>query len=223
MVSNTEIQAEATGADDEIRMILLSTTGTGKSSVGNTILSRKLFEAKMAPVRVTTKCASGARIFENKRQFIVDTLGFLDYSIKEADIQQEVAKSYQLTAVPGPHVYLLMVEPGRMLAIVHETTDYFRKIFGPKAIDHTIVIFTHGDELEEEETTLDDYLLQFKSDSPIRKLLQQCDQRYLSFNNKGKDAQKNEAVRNLLKRIEDMMSKNPDKVYIKDVFEAVAK
>ncbi|CAF3856340.1 unnamed protein product [Rotaria sp. Silwood1] len=102
MVSNTEIQAEATGADDEIRMILLSTTGTGKSSVGNTILSRKLFEAKMAPVRVTTKCASGARIFENKRQFIVDTLGFLDYSIKEADIQQEVAKSYQLTAVPGP-------------------------------------------------------------------------------------------------------------------------
>ncbi|CAF3963086.1 unnamed protein product, partial [Rotaria sordida] len=90
MASTTQITAQATGANNEIRMILLGKTGTGKSSVGNTILGAKLFEAKLNPNGVTKQCGSGTRDFEKKRLFIVDTPGFLDPNITEAAIQEEV-------------------------------------------------------------------------------------------------------------------------------------
>ncbi|CAF0889208.1 unnamed protein product [Rotaria sp. Silwood1] len=223
MASSSQIHAEATGTDNEIRMVLLGRTGTGKSSVGNTILGGKFFVAKKAPVGVTTQCASGARDFENKRLFIVDTPGFLDPNIEDEVIQQEVGKSYQLTATPGPHVFLLVLEPARMTDQEAVATDYLSKIFGPKAVHHTIIIFTHGDVLEEEENTLDGYLSQLPTNAPLRKLLEQCGRRYLCFNNKGTEQEKNEAVRSLFERITAMMSNNHDKVYTTDTFVALAK
>ncbi|CAF2541871.1 unnamed protein product [Rotaria sp. Silwood2] len=219
MASTSQIQAEATGADNEIRMILLGRTGT----VGNTILGGKFFQAKKAPIGVTTQCGSGARNFENKRLFIVDTPGFLDPNVADAVIQHEVGKSYQLTAFPGPHVFLLVLEPTRMLPQEAVAVEYLSKIFGPSAINHTIIIFTGGDQFEDEETTLDNYLSQLPKDAPLKKLLQQCSQRYLCFNNKGTEQQKSEAVRNLLERIADMMSKNHGKEYTTDIFAALAK
>ncbi|CAF0861701.1 unnamed protein product [Rotaria sordida] len=93
MASTTQIKAQATGVDNEIRMILLGKTGAGKSSVGNTILGAKLFEAKLNPNGVTKQCGSATRDFEQKRLFVVDTPGFLDPTITEAAIQEEVALS----------------------------------------------------------------------------------------------------------------------------------
>ncbi|CAF5050914.1 unnamed protein product, partial [Rotaria socialis] len=87
------------------------------------------------------KCAS--RDFDNKKLFVVDTPGFLDPRIRRDDIQEEVAKAYQVTALPGPHAFLLIVEPKRFLSEDAEAINYLSDIFGPDAIKNTIIIFTN--------------------------------------------------------------------------------
>ncbi|CAF3470076.1 unnamed protein product [Rotaria socialis] len=162
-----------------------------KISVGNIILDEKYLKSGKSPIGVTTKCAYGARDFEQKRLFLVDTPEFLDPNIENKAIQ-------------------------------HEFADCLSEIFGQTAINHTIIIFTHGDEFEDEEITLDIYLSQLPQTHRLDQLLKRCDQRYLCFNSKVKE-QKDETIKQLLRMITDMTSKNSDKVYITDIFAAVAK
>ncbi|CAF5164900.1 unnamed protein product, partial [Rotaria magnacalcarata] len=95
IASATQIKSLATEADNEIRMILLGRTGTGKRSVGNTILGEKYFKSGKRPIGVTTKCAYGAQDFEQKRLFLVDTPGFLDPNIAGKAIQCEFGTAYE--------------------------------------------------------------------------------------------------------------------------------
>ncbi len=180
------------------------------------------FETDISPTSITTKCAYGSREFSGKRLFVVDTPGFLDTNIKEVEIQKEVAKSYQMTALPGPHAFLLVLEPTRFLPQENEAVEYLSKIFGPQAINHTILIFTRGDEFSRSGSTIERYLGRLKPDAPLKKLVEQCGNRYLSVNNVGTDAEKQQAVEALLNMITDMVTKNGGQVYRNDQFDAVA-
>lgn len=104
-----------------------------------------------------------------------------------------------------------------------QAVEYLNKIFGPKAINHTIIIFTRADELEEEGSTIENYLSQSPDNSPLKILLSQCHQRYLCFNNKAEPQEKDETVSRLLQMITKMMSQNQNKIYTTDTFAAVAK
>jgi len=180
------------------------------------------FETDISPVSITTKCACAAREFNGKRLFIVDTPGFLDPNITREDIQQEVAKSYQMTALPGPHAFLLVLEPTRFTAQEHEAVEYLSIIFGAQAINHTIIIFTHDDEFIRNRSTIERYLGRLGPNDPLKKLVEQCGNRYLSVNNIGTDAEKQTTVEALLNMIREMVARNGGQVYRTDQFDAVA-
>jgi GTPase Era involved in 16S rRNA processing len=194
----------------------------GKSSLGNSILNADKFEMDMSPNSITTKCACGSREFNNKRLFIVDTPGFLDPNVAEKEIQQEVAKSYQMTALPGPHVFLLVLEPTRFTEQEAKAVEYLSAIFGPQAIHHTIIIFTHGDGFARNRSTIETYLGRLKPDAPLKKLVDQCGNRYLSVNNIGTDAEKQTTIEALLKMITKMVRDNGGQVYRNEAFDALA-
>ncbi len=93
----------------------------GKSSLGNTILGNEIFVEKKSPKSVTKKCAINCRLFDEKQIFVVDTPGFLDTSVTEVAMRSEVANSYQMTATPGPHAFLLVIEPNSSIkSLVHK-------------------------------------------------------------------------------------------------------
>jgi len=176
----------------------------------------------MSPKSITTKCTCAAREFNGKRLFVVDTPGFLDPNIESKDIQEEVAKSYQMTALPGPHAFLLVLEPIRFTAQETEAVEYLSKIFGPQAVKHTIIIFTHDDEFARNDSAIEQYLNELGPDTPLKKLIKQCGNRYLSVNNKGTVAEKQTTVEALLHMITEMVDKNSGQVYRTDEFNAVA-
>jgi len=186
-------------------------------------LNEKIFDSDISPDSITTQCACNSRDFGDKRLLVVDTPGFLDTNITEEGVQREVAKSYQMTAEPGPHAFLLVLEPARFTDQEAKAVEYLSKIFDTKAINHTILIFTHGDEFTRTGSTVERYLGRLKPDHPLKKLLDACNNRYLSVNNVGTDEEKQRTVELLLDMITNMVEQNDGQVYRSDNFDAVAK
>ncbi|CAF4461681.1 unnamed protein product [Rotaria magnacalcarata] len=182
MAGTNQTNVLATGALNEVRMILLGKTGAGKSAFGNTILGQERFRHKTWPNVITTECPCAIREFDGKRLFVVDTPGLLDMKLAEEKLHEEIAKSYQMTAMPGPHVFLLVFDiTQRYTPEQYESVQLFEGIFGPEAANHTIVVFTHMNDLNQQGKTIEQYLGTLKDESAhlLNKILDKFHERYL--------------------------------------------
>ncbi|CAM4836723.1 unnamed protein product [Rotaria magnacalcarata] len=225
MATVAKTHAVATGALNEIRMILLGRTGTGKSAFGNTILGQEIFLHESKGDSVTVFCTPGSREYDGKRLFVVDTPGFLDTSVPEAELHTEIMKSYQMTAMPGPHVFFIVLDPmARYTPQEYAAFSCHTEIFGSKAVDHTIIIFTNSDRLSQDGKTIEQFLKNLKggSEHPINKLLEQFQRRYLAVNNRGTPEEKNGVVKTLIHMINEMLIKNGGHIYTNDAFKKLA-
>ncbi|CAF3300394.1 unnamed protein product [Rotaria socialis] len=225
MARITQTNVLATGALNEVRMILLGKTGTGKSAFGNTILGQERFHHEDAADSITIECASDIREFDGKRLFVVDTSGFLDTSLEEKKLHEEIAKSYEMTARPGPHVFLLVFDIMQPYTPEQSASvELLDKIFGSEAVDHTIVVFTHIDDLNRQGKTIEQYLENLRGGltHPLNKLLDKLHRRYLGVNNYGSQSEKDATVRILLDMVNKMMVENMGQVYTNSPFKALA-
>ncbi|CAF3016419.1 unnamed protein product [Rotaria sp. Silwood2] len=216
----------ATGALNEIRMIILGRTGTGKSAFGNTILGQEIFPHDSNGDSVTIECTPRTREFDGKRLFVVDTPGFLDTYMPEEKLHTEISKSYQMTARPGPHVFFIVLDPmARYTPQEYAAFSCVTDIFGSKVVDHTIIIFTNSDRLSQDGKTIEEYLNKLKGgpEHPLNKLLDRFERRYLAVNNRGTPEEKNSVVKTLIHMINEMLVKNGGQVYTNAAFEKLAR
>ncbi len=56
-------------------------------------------------------------------------------------------------STPGPHVFLLVLQPARFTKEDRDTLDIFLKIFGEDASKHTMMLFREAREKAERNTT----------------------------------------------------------------------
>ncbi|CAF1243553.1 unnamed protein product [Didymodactylos carnosus] len=205
----------------EVRLVVLGKTGTGKSSFGNTVLAREQFEADCAFESITTRCSVGLRVFNDKNWVIVDTPGFFDTKLPKQQVQREVAGSYQITA-PGPHVFLVVVELGRFTEEEERAVEWITKIFGDRAVDYCIIIFTHLDKIikAKKKKTVDKYLQ--NANPALIKLLDKCDNRYIAVDNTASDDAKEQTLKDLSDKISKMIAKNGERFYTTSEFQQVA-
>ncbi|XP_058637979.1 GTPase IMAP family member 5-like isoform X2 [Onychostoma macrolepis] len=101
---------------------------------------------------------------------------------------------------PGPHVFLLVLSIGRFTAEEKNTVALIQKVFGTKATEHMMVLFTREDDLEEK--TIKDYICKTPE---IKDVIDACEGRYHAFNNREKDCAQ---VSLLMRKIEAMMTHN---------------
>ncbi|XP_012837785.1 PREDICTED: protein AIG1-like [Erythranthe guttata] len=87
----------------------------------------------------------------------------------------------------GIHAILLVASIRTRISREEEEAgvSMLQAFFGPKIIDYMIVVFTGGDDLEDDET-LDDYLGR-NCDQHYKETLRMCGNRHVLFNNKTKD------------------------------------
>ncbi|KAK7903994.1 hypothetical protein WMY93_016601 [Mugilogobius chulae] len=98
---------------------------------------------------------------------------------------------------------------GRFTQEEKATVQLIKEIFGEEAAQYTIVLFTHGDELE--DSTIESFIEANEDMSEFK----MCDNRYHIFNNKIKDQNQ---VETFLHKINQIIEKNGGKYYTNEMF-----
>ena len=93
----------------------------------------------------------------------MDTPGLFDTSLNQETITEEIAKCFGAIA-PGPHAILLVIRIGvRFTDEENKAVEEVHKLFGMHLLRFLVIVFTHGDALEncgerEREAVLKDLL-----------------------------------------------------------------
>ena len=192
-----------------MRIVLLGTTGDGRSSSGNTILgnsSRTKFLTKCSPTSETSKCEvqMGLRAGKETRIKIIDTPVFFDTRMSDEELKPEIVKCIVTTA-PGPHAFIIVLSVGKFAGEELATVAKITQSFGEDALKYSAVLFTHGDDLDDDQT-IEQFVEQSKE---LKELVEKCGGRCHVIDNeewnKEHEYRSNSAqVKKLLNTIEEM-------------------
>ncbi|XP_036404051.1 GTPase IMAP family member 8-like isoform X2 [Megalops cyprinoides] len=184
----------------ELRIVLLGRSWAGKSSAGNTILGREEFTS-------VGKCSMQGREegvkkvgeVAGRQVTVVDVQGWNRYSAQE--IIERTLQSVSLCS-PGPHAFLLVIDVFSMYTEDdRRSMEKCLRVLGETVWNHTIVLFTFGDKLE--NSTVEQHIE--RGGESLQWIVKECGNRYHVLNNRTHSVSQ---VTMLLEKIEKMVAEN---------------
>ncbi|XP_051573204.1 GTPase IMAP family member 7-like isoform X2 [Myxocyprinus asiaticus] len=161
----------------ELRLVLLGSAGSAKSTVVDAILGGPKSESDCSSGPETpaaTDCQKRHVNVSGRQVAVVDTPDCLCVERPAEEVRRQFSVCAALS-VPGPHAFLLCVPVHRPSNLELQILETIEKVFGPKAVSkHAMVLFTRMERLPE-DVSLDEYLDTQRAD--LLELVQKCEGR----------------------------------------------
>ncbi|XP_071340124.1 GTPase IMAP family member 8-like isoform X2 [Trachinotus anak] len=119
----------------ELRVVLLGNSWSERSSVGNFILRENVFNTEEEP----DCCQRVRRQLNEKEIVLINTPDLLHYNISEHKLTEHVENCVSLSD-PGPHVFLLVLQPEDFTEEQRLRLCRVLKIFNDQSFDHSLVL-----------------------------------------------------------------------------------
>ncbi|XP_074555338.1 uncharacterized protein LOC141811253 [Halichoeres trimaculatus] len=209
--------------DGPRRVAIFGKTGSGKSSLGNTIFEEPLFQTGDTSIPETSECRAKTRPVNGRHITLIDTPGFFDTRVSEEALKHEMIRCITMSA-RGIHAFLILLKVERYTEHEQAVITKINEYFSEEAFRYATVVFTHGDQLREGQT-IEDFV---RKDQNLKELVRKCggrchviDNKY--WNNRPMNEYRSNKfqVEKLLQTIDKTIRDNNNGCYTNQVLQAV--
>ncbi|XP_054456933.1 GTPase IMAP family member 7-like [Anoplopoma fimbria] len=205
------------------RIVILGKTGSGKSSLANTIFGDELFKIGHTANSETSKCGAITKSVNGRNITLIDTPGFFDTDRSEEELKSGIVRCITECA-PGPHVFLIVLKVERFTEQEQAVIAKINQYFSEEVLKFATVLFTHGDQLEEGQT-IEDFV---RGNELLSDLVKKCggrchvvDNKYWKNNQQDEYRNNQFQVKELLKTMEKITEANGGSYYTNETLQAV--
>lgn len=193
LAAGSEMSPRAT----ELKVLILGKRGIGKSTAGNSLVGRHVFETKFSDHPVTTKFESESRMWRKRKIVIIDGPDLSHSKDLMSDLRRQTPE--------GPHAFLLVTPLGSFTERDKKLLDTIQSSFADEVTKYMAVLLTRKEDLggQEVETV-------FNSNAGLRELIQKCEGRSSVFNYRATGEEERRQADELLQTLVRMAQQNGD-------------
>nr|XP_029137647.1 GTPase IMAP family member 5-like [Labrus bergylta] len=156
----------------ELRIVLLGNSWSERSSVGNLVLGKTMFNTEEEP----NSCLKVRGHIKEKDIVLINTPDLLHPTISADKLREHVTDCVRLSD-PGPHVFLLVLQPDDFTEEYKQRFCRVLKRFSDQSFENSLIFISTP--REQGSSSVKIYL----QNQPLKEMIRECRYRYLELAN----------------------------------------